>query len=845
LHALEPDPARAEIAARRCADLTRATIVAGGLDSLGETARFDLIVLVDPDVPRLTTHGGVQVGGFDALLAHLRTHLAADGVLLLALPNPHRLPQLLTDAAPMLDPSPSAQLDDGAGASHVAGLRARLRTAGFARQRWLLPHPDLLQPRILIDERVYDLPDAAERVDQWARTPEAAPFGATPARGDLRLLHARALRAGLGAAVAPAFLIVAGGAEAEPDRWLTERALAWGQSGRRRHRWRRRSIIEGDVDGRPARVRSMPIDSATAPDADDSGEIGWLQQQVTAVRPYVIGPTLEQRARDACWRRDVTALGDILRRWSGALGQREAPAGSRPAHPYQRGARAILPPAFLDVELANWIEDDSGTLHHIDDEWQAAGGLCAVLARLRALWYFARDLTSQGTRHPWSDDGLSIDQLTLRLAHHAGLEADEADLRRLHHAEAHLLTRVIGGAVDDHHAAHVQLGGRVRDPHPQDGVVDRMLSILQQSLATETQTRATLHARAEQARVDALHDRDRLLGERDRIAQAREALLSERTGLIQARDHLVHERDDLARKYEQLGQKHAALTAQHDEQQRADKAERAHQAQQHSDAVETLEDTCDALRQALAEQTPRQVDHDRLMLEHAQLREQHAQLQRERERVHEQHAQLQREHDQLERAYTQLGDAHTQLERAYAQLEDNQRQVGDAHAQLQRAYAQLEDNHGQLSDAHAQLDDERAQLRDERDQLTQARDAMREEHAHAHDDMLGEQARARDHVHKVESENVVLHAQLDALRAEHAQLRTQVQDERIRIEQLHASREALVADVARHQAERTFLTEHVAQLRAQLEDRPLPLPLADAVESNGTPASEADDEPVA
>jgi glycosyltransferase involved in cell wall biosynthesis/SAM-dependent methyltransferase len=429
--ALEPTPLRARAASLRCADLPNVRVVTGAIDSYRETRPFDLVTCIGVLEYALGSDASRR-----AFLEHLRRVVGTDGTLVVAIENQLGLRYLLGYGEDHLD-EPWAGIEGYGGQHRVATPGQRtlgrlLAEAGFDAQRWLYPFPDYKLPSTVVSETVYRRPDAEELVDKILRWPSSGE-ATQPARlCDDRRAHRVLLREGLGPAVANSFLVLASRSDAAIDRLVPASFLALHMGWDRRRQWRGWKRFE--------QVGAATLVTAGASVGEQSQ--GWLTRLVAASRQYVPGPTVEQRALDAC-RESSDALAAVLTRWRRHLRDLERPHAPSGSSPFcsSSGSQAALPPQYLDVVLSNFVVDGAGHLHYVDDEWRADGPVRADLVCTRALYWFATDLVRHGVRHPFGAEA-TVSTMTERMAQLCEMRA--TPLAELIDAEADFQSRVLG-----------------------------------------------------------------------------------------------------------------------------------------------------------------------------------------------------------------------------------------------------------------------------------------------------------------------------------------------------------------------------------------------------------------
>lgn len=288
-------------------------------------------------------------------------------------------------------------------------LSALLADAGLPAQRWLLPYPDHKLPRVILDESIFSRPDAAELVDKLVRDPLQGAFGGNDAAASGRVLHELAVREGFGAAVAPAFLILAAKSDAAL-RDIADPGLAWLTAGARRPHWRRTRRLDDSLVLRTVR-KGTP---AAHP---------WLRQLVVDEEPLLPGRGLDAHLLDALRDNDLDRLRDLLARWRAICTAGAATlTGEHLRHPYLPGRPevAVLPAGQLDAHPGNLIVGPDGSITQVDREWVAGDGVDAELVLLRGLLELAKEIVGGQAAHPWPD-ALSVRQLFDQLCAEAEL----------------------------------------------------------------------------------------------------------------------------------------------------------------------------------------------------------------------------------------------------------------------------------------------------------------------------------------------------------------------------------------------------------------------------------------
>lgn len=412
--AVEADLDAARVVQRRAAGLDVAVVVAGLAEAMPLVGGgYDLVLLLDlpPD-------------GAAPAIAAAAGALGPDGVLVVAAANPvgvHRLA-----SAPSADELGSWL---GRGDGTRVALGARLAAEGLGEQRWLSPFPDHVLPTAIVTDEVLAAGSRFDRV-----VPDLLPDDGRTALvvGDVRDAYASLRAAGLGPALAPSVLVVAGRTEAAVAARVDPAVLAWLPGGHRRQAWRRAQEVRATGGGLEL-VTAPPPRERPAPG-------GWLVHRPGGHRAFVDGTDVATAATACCRAGDEAGLVALLRSWADATPSID-PGGRRPHHPFADDATtAWAPGECLDVALAGFVVTPDG-LVRVEPDLAAGAPVDRDLVRFRALWHFARRLVVGGVRHPWPLE-LSVDGIALGLAERAGVPVDEATLGRFRDADRAFLGAV-------------------------------------------------------------------------------------------------------------------------------------------------------------------------------------------------------------------------------------------------------------------------------------------------------------------------------------------------------------------------------------------------------------------
>ena len=438
--ALEGDRTRAEAIALRCSDLDNVEVVCGLLHELVDDDGFDLVVVIGV----LEYAGGSEKGNRPQLefLRHAAGLVGEGGALLLGIENQIGLKYLLGFSEDHLD-EPWVGVAGYPGNPAVrtfsrAELGSLLERAELPAQRWYYPFPDYKMPSTILAEAAFEIDSATDFVDQLVGPPVRDLANPPTLFCDSRAAHRVFLDAGLGPEVANSFLVLSAKGGHDLDRWTDPSALAWHFASERRRRWRRFHVVRREGDA--LRLVSRPL-HAGAPQTPAE----WMQHSSSKDECYVVGQTVEQKALEACRRRDLETLRTVLASWHETLLQNEQPTPREEAasHPYAvEPGRPALAPEFFDSSLSNFVDIADG-LVLVDREWRVGRGVDPALTRFRALWYVALDLVVSGTEQPF-EPGATVSDIAGRLAGMIGIAGGSELCERFFPAEAEVQAIVTG-----------------------------------------------------------------------------------------------------------------------------------------------------------------------------------------------------------------------------------------------------------------------------------------------------------------------------------------------------------------------------------------------------------------
>ncbi|MFF3855035.1 class I SAM-dependent methyltransferase [Micromonospora sp. NPDC002575] len=446
-------------------------VVVGGPGGLPADETFD-VVIAAAGLDAVESVEGTPVG-WDGLLRRLAAVLAPGGTLLLRLDNPVGLTRLV-DTAPWYagrddaDWAIGGALDAGRPAN-TDQLRDRLAAAGLRPGGCFAAYPEPDAPTALVDASALAAHPGSGLLDAVLHGACAPGRADRPVLQDPARLAVDALHAGLGAALAPGWLVLAHRAASAvpaagdpPDPAGTEPGAAgtgglpvlWVQSGPPGF-----GVVEvtAAADGWRWRVPG-PVAAATdAPFATRAA--AWRDPAVlTGAVPE--GRLLRTVLLDACLRRDLAALRRLLRGYAAWLDAHADDAGRL------TGATALasLDNVVLTGGGAAPALDATGAAPAfavLDPSWRASDPWPLDVTLARGLWRFAATLATGGYAHPWSST-LDVAGLTVVLAGTAGRDLDRATVTAAVDAEVAVTAALRG--LDG--AARVALADELRAVEP-------------------------------------------------------------------------------------------------------------------------------------------------------------------------------------------------------------------------------------------------------------------------------------------------------------------------------------------------------------------------------------------
>ncbi|MFF5070417.1 class I SAM-dependent methyltransferase [Micromonospora olivasterospora] len=390
------------------------SVVVGGPGGLPAGEAFD-VVIAACGLDAIESVEGTRVG-WDGLLERLAGALAPGGALLLRLDNPAGLDRLVA-ATPWYAGRDDADwvlggaLDAGRPAN-LDQLRDRLAGAGLATAGCFAAYPGAAAPTALVDAAALAGRGTSGLFDAVLHGACAGGFAGRPVLRDPARLAVDALHAGLGAALAPGWLVLArrgnDAPEGLPAGTATGLPVALVQTGPPGI-----GVVEVVASAVGWRWRVGGPVTAT-PDAPFATREAAWRDPSALTGPVPEGRLLRTVLLDTCLRRDLDALRRLLRGYADWLAGHADHAGRL------GGAMALASPDNVVVADA---AGPAPVFAVLDPSWRAADGWPVDVALARGLWRFAAALTTGGYAHPWPST-LDVAGLTVVLGGAAGRELD-------------------------------------------------------------------------------------------------------------------------------------------------------------------------------------------------------------------------------------------------------------------------------------------------------------------------------------------------------------------------------------------------------------------------------------
>jgi SAM-dependent methyltransferase len=409
LDALEPNPRRAHLAARRLADVETARVLIGEVDDVPAERAYDLIVLVGV----LEYVGGWR--GEDeriAFLRDLRARLRPGGHVVCAIEN--RFGVRYFAGQPDDHSGLLFQGVEGHPRPHPTRTYARpeleaLFTAAGLQPTTLGVFPDYRLPRLVFSDALLE---SVARPLVWRvpsfPTPPHPSYAGAQVLDELRLWQGVAAN-GMGSQFPNSFLVVAG-RDREQTLWPADLLAAYYSAGRRRRFATETRVVEA---GAAVELRRRRLGAGdTAPFVQRTGS-----------EPYRDGDALIELLAEA----DDEELSALLRHFRSYL-ERELAAGANRPVPF-------------DLWPGNVIVA-SGELFAVDTEL-ALEGMDPSLVLWRAMMLTALELATRTVPERWSSTTRA--ELVGELARAGGVDAP-VRLTEAVELQAHIYAGIFGGS---------------------------------------------------------------------------------------------------------------------------------------------------------------------------------------------------------------------------------------------------------------------------------------------------------------------------------------------------------------------------------------------------------------
>ncbi|HEX6470990.1 MAG TPA: hypothetical protein VF069_17960 [Streptosporangiaceae bacterium] len=465
----------AEELARRYADTAApVTILCGALDKLSRdlTGSYDAIIAAG-GLGRLGTPDGSPLTWAERL-ARLTDLLAPGGTLVLGVENElgvHRLvaaeaPGPTEPYGPYDSPEPYEPPGGvrGTGQEPVPAGPGELATAlaGLAVDRCYAAYPDPALPTVLLPAELLDRRQDPHELPALlisaalSGDPGPGERDRPPVLADPRRLTASALARGLGAALAPGWIVVArrglvagelplalGADAAGAARWsaLWELQRDEGQHG-----------LPGGAGWRRTAVRPRGVMACGRVTRDPARLAG-------AVPP---GRSFDELLLAACARADLPGLRGLLGSYARWLADGAAAGGDGPDR---------LPGHLVFADTTNVVVDGDRRFALLDPSWELAEPVPFRTALARTLRRFALRLVSEGHPHPWPST-LDLDGIALTLLAMAGHPGDRGLLGEAVRLEAEIVAAREGlpGHEEARLIAELEHGVPCRPPSHRDAL---------------------------------------------------------------------------------------------------------------------------------------------------------------------------------------------------------------------------------------------------------------------------------------------------------------------------------------------------------------------------------------
>lgn len=357
---------------------------------------------------------------------NFKTLLLPQGQFFGAFDNPLSLAHILG----LMD-SPGRQGSTQNGSSHQS-ISHQLSSLGLSHQQWYYAYPEVEQPSVVLNESFWTLGDLelsndlVDLVDQIVRNPLNLAGPKPPLGYDVRLLHRMMVKEGMGPAVSGGFFVMAGVNSCEKPSETSP--LVWLFGADRLNCWRRMRLL------RQGEKSNLLLED---PKAKETASVDWIRQRRTGLASWHLGKTLEQMALEACRSVNRATLKMVLEKWLSTICENLLP-----------GDGTLLDrrvsPGYLDVELSNFVFQESGEIYYIDEEWVLTDSPTLRLVTTRALTSFALLLVQSGLVAFWGRQA-TVQEVASSLAALVGLEIESRDFEAARSFEAKLVNLVQGG----------------------------------------------------------------------------------------------------------------------------------------------------------------------------------------------------------------------------------------------------------------------------------------------------------------------------------------------------------------------------------------------------------------
>lgn len=404
-------------------------VLCGSLTKLPTVEPYDMVIALD-GLTRLCSTEGPTLDWHESF-HRLLTALADGGTLQLSVENPVGLHHLVAPDAWFTDRSDGAwTLAGGVDATKPANLRELaecLDAHGLTQVMTHAAYAQTTRPVALVDidlmtpdvddvsaTRLGELADLVGNVARWA-------WRDRPVVADPQWLTTNAIRNGMGAGLACAWLLVAAkgthtiGSD-EPEDSPTPPVLIADEPGT--GDWSVTYGLEPTTGAGWTRRVLSPLTTVSA---------GTLRREPAALGGAMpIGDVLEQQLIAACLRHDHPQLRQSLMSYAAWLGELVSAGDPRAYFATPRNV-VVTPDEFL-------IRDQS---------WQETADIRYDVVLAKALREFAVEVLTAGYSHPWPSS-IDANQLTVILAAMAGLEIEVRAIDEAVAREADLVATIRG-----------------------------------------------------------------------------------------------------------------------------------------------------------------------------------------------------------------------------------------------------------------------------------------------------------------------------------------------------------------------------------------------------------------